>query len=311
MAERNDIPVAGREYTADDDHQIREVFTIEGTQFKFIKVPSGNFVRKGDALYIDSEGAASTAFNASSTCNAIAKWNIDALAEDKYSLVVWLGGPVYVATPDTSVTSVYNGARLSSYINGQMRCANALMSVSNSNAQMIVPATSCTVGFQKTAASVFADYLAEGDLISTNAGVRAAVAAIINTNAIATTASTSVLAGAHVVSAYNAIGGAQKSRMTCSCANAYYELISVPSTGLFSGVNLSSQTTTLHANACVMGRIVKVGDIIKGPNSSTRLVTALVNAYAATINAAMDTETAGLAGSVWNVNARFITAIVG
>jgi hypothetical protein len=310
MAERNDIPSKSLVYTADDDKQINEVFTVEGMQYKFVKVASGNFVRKGDALYVNADGLATTALNAGVIVNAIAVINIDALAADKYALVAWKGSTVKVATVDDTVSCVYNGTKIVSWINGQMRCANANVFVSNSNSMIITPATSCSVGFQKTATAVFGDYVTEGDMISTNAGLKAVVVGIPNTNAIFTTASTSVLAGAHLINVTYAGGGVTKSNMSCSCANASYETVTVPTLGLFSGVNLCSSTTTLFANACVFGRIIKVGDVINGPNSSTRLITALVNSYAATINTAMNTETSGLLGSVWNANVKFITAII-
>lgn len=310
MAERNDIPRLNYQYTADDDRQLNELFTIEGIQYKFVRVPSGEFIRKGDAVFIDGEGTVTRTLNAGASANGIAKWNIDGLAADAYALVVWKGGPINVATPGTAVSSTYNQAKLVTWINGQMRCANANVLVSNSNAMITTPATSCTVGFQKTAASVFKDYLTEGDLIETNAGLRSAVALVINTNAIATTATTSVLAGAHLVYVNYAAGGISKSNMSCASANAVYEVVTVPDSGIFSAINVSSESTTLHVNCCAAGRIVKVGDIVNGPNSSTRIVTAIVNNRAVTINAAMNTETAGLIGSVYNVNASFVEAIV-
>lgn len=308
MAERNDIPQRSIVYTADDDKQLGEFYTVESVQYRFVKIPAGIYIRKYDALNVDSEFNAIPVLNAQTLTNAVAAIDVDNIlgTTAKYAMVVWKGNTLVSISGD-AVTCVYKNARVVPHQNGQMRVANAsfLLGVG------IVSTNTATsaITLSKTAEANYSQFAVVGDIVNVNTGIYSTIAQVVNSSSIIVTGAAlgQTNAASYAVSVALAMGGMQKANMAITSASSTYAIVNAPTTI----VNLSSASTVVFANSSVSGYLVKVGDIIKGPNSSTRLVTAINNAYAFTINTAMDTETVGGIGSVWNINAKYATIVIG
>lgn len=308
MAERNDIPRRDIVYTADDDKQLGELYTVEDKQYKFVKFPAGVYVRKYDALNVDSEGNATPVLNAQTLTNAIAAIDVDNNlgTTAKYAMVIWKGQSLVAISGDT-VTCVYKNAKLVPYQNGQMRFANAAFTLGVG----IISTNTATsaITLSKTAEANYAQFAVVGDVVNVNTGIYATINQVVNGSSIIVTGAAlgQTNAASYACTVVLALGGMQKANMACTSANSTFAIINAPT----ATVNLCSASTVVFANSSVSGYLVKVGDVLKGPNSSTRLVTAINNAYAFTINAAMDTETSGNVGSVWNINAKYATVVIG
>lgn len=313
MAERNDIPRRDIVYTADDDRQLGEFYTVEAVTYRYVKFPAGIYVRKYDALNVDSNFVATPILDAQTNTNAIAAIDVDTISSTSavYAMVIWKGNTIVSISGDsiTCVNAAFYGAKLIPHQNGQMRVSNAAYYLAN--LRTLVSATTCTMSYTYATAANITSYLNVGDVINTNVGIYTTVGKISNASSFTTTATPQGIVAdtSNLIYIISPIGGLQRANMAVTSANAQYKIVCVST--FLATVNVSSKATVVTTNSCVCGYAIKVGDVLNGPNSSTRLVTSINNAYAFTINAAMDTETSGNLGSVWNINAKYASVVVG
>ena len=304
-------------------------YSVDGKKYIFAKVKAGQYVRKGDGLWVNGEGEATIAANTKYMVNATADWDIEAITQAQYTLVLIKSRFALVSFVNpsfpTGANSCYEGVYVAPHSNGAFRMANAqfvlckdtTITVSNANIAMIF--TDATLSNIQTWGS-------PGDIVNTNVGISGVIAFSNTSNFILAGVSGTLASGTKTnVNIVVTVGGA-KTNMACACANIIWRMTVGGTTGFpfatpinpnvnsqFISVNVSSAGTIQFCNTCVAGSLIKVGDIatIAGDTGySSRSVLSVQNVYAYTLNAAPTADTVQVLGYGINVNSQFIVAAV-
>lgn len=335
MSQRFDIPQLNKIYANIPDGPssatwINQEYSLNGKVYIFCKINANQYIRRGDLLYVNANGDAVIAKNASFIANAVSEWDIDASLAIQYSLVVKSGNTMVSVAPDsvTCVNSSFEGAFAIAYMNGASRVSNARFTLPVT--YMVTDTLTCAISIQRATEANAAILANVGDVVNTNVGISGVITQIPNgstivlgTSALGTANAASVLC---VVTAPT--GSILKQSMIVTCANSIWRItvggttgypkntpatgnVNSNVTGFFNQVNVCSSGTVMFVNSCVAGQLIKVGDLLliqSEPSYSNRAVTSINNAYAFTVNAAANAENSFALGIGINVNSKFIMA---
>ena len=307
MSERMLIPERGRVYLGDDYNNIGQSFTINATQYVFVKVPAGVYIRKGTAVYTDVNYLLSVVQDVTTPIMHMAAWDIDTIGPNAngYTLVVESGDVTADAAPKAKTSCYYNSTMVQ-YDNGVSRSVNASTVIGTGLLKMAV--LSQVVSLCASAEQNYVGHVSMGDFITTNLGHYTTVGSVVNGSSIITTFCGSTYANDVSYSASVVFAaGTQLKGDKLLCTSASYTSRSINSSTLpvTWGVNVCTASTIFFCNTNVVGSMVKVGDLINiagDTGYSYRIVTSLQNANAFTVNAAATAETYGNLGTKFNVN---------
>jgi hypothetical protein len=336
MAERNDIPQLNTLYTSNalspsGQWQLGSEWTLNGKKYIFVVVKKGEYIRQGDAVYVNGEGEAITVQSTAKLVSAVAAWDVEAINQAQYTLVLIKGRSVNVAFTNTAIganqpsNACFEGMNLVPHANGAFRMVNTQF-VLMKDATVTVSNVCQYVVISEAAAGNCNTFGTIGDIISTNIGIYGVIAGFPNNSTIALIVSgtpVGITTSKTNVNIAMTVGG-NRANLACTSANIQWRMTVGGTTGfplntpvgsnnccLFNSINVSSAGVNQYVNTCVAGKLIKVGDIctIAGDTGySSRTVISVTNVGTYVLNAAPTADTVQSLGYGINVNSQFAVA---